>query len=1700
LATETAEASSRRSSINPNNSRRRSISRTRRGSMVGNVQTVETWRQDISERFAWIPGCLLSFWYRQDPTIELDSDPPRCIEPLQFDNPVGHVIAHPYFGNSINLCIVVNCVFMSMEYYEQPQHWTDMISWAEVAFFFVFLGEMITKWIGLGGVCWYFCSPPDVFDFVLVMASVPSAVGTLAGAEGAVNLSVLRLFRMARVLRAFRALRAMKEIIDVVMQAAKAIANLMVFIFVGYVIAGIFTMQLMSGEMADECRNNFDCFGTALITLFIIMSGEDWNSVMYCTWDASVMGGAVVLLWFFFSNFILLNMFSAIILENFALTHMEKVQLQVMVYVNEKRKKFQKEELRIKLEEVEKQTFLENASTEEKNSWFKGKSSLNEKIDFVPEWEVANEDHERKLMEEWEVQQFSGLTETEKEQYCEIVRLEREEAELDTSEEAEKLQDQSEHYEETLNGTSNVNSQIAKAANADQAGTPRLSERELKARAAKSPVINKLKVRILEAKRQGDNEAVAQLKTEMDTEMAAYVEKAREDAEKVDNPSASLSSAEELGYVEKSFYFLEMSGCIRKSCFKISSSAAFEWFIIVIILISSALLAAEPSWDPSATIVTVVAIADPIFLGIFTIEMLIKITACGFVGAPAAYLSDTWNRLDFFCVCMGYCTMLLTFIPPSIARVLRIGRTLRPLRMINKNERIQIVFSALYNSIPAIFSVIILASFMLLLFSIIGMNFFMGKFFICNDGDVAGKADCIGLISAGGAEGDLGFMVPRVWANPGYSFDNVFAGILTLYEITSLEGYIEIIWSATDITEEGMMPKENNHPENCIFFIVFICSVCYFILNLAIGVIIEKFNQMSGRGLLTEQQKLVKDNMLAVLTHDNPPPLVCPTNSFRKLCFKVTTNKWFEYGVLLCILINSGLMASEYYHMSQEHYDILEILNVIFVWIFTVEIVLRIIAQFPTIFFTDAWNIFDFVIVAACLLVMFVQYAGGDSDAKLSSLRPLRLLLIFRVIKRAKGIRLMVTTLLISLPAMINVATLLFLLFFLYAIIGMQMFGNVKFGTEHGLGQHANFRYFGNSMLLLFRVITGENWNLIMKDCMVAWPECTPYATEDVDGMYLPNDCGSEYGSIFYFCSFYAIATYTVMNLFIAIVIDNFSFCYHLESSDISTSVLEDFRKKWYRLSIPEVERRKSAEPKTEWDSKFLAGMYMPKHLIQNLLLSIGAPMGLEDLSEDSMLKFEDVMREIEVVCVPRRGVSYIQLQKILVQLHAGLAPLPIGEYIEASYATADAVRHKAADRINSIARGRLHRNQAKIKKQMKAHGKLKIKVTEANGLRPMDLMGKANPQIRISQGKHQHCSTESRLSTLDPEWGQVFYVDRSPDDHLLVEVLHTENGSNFSGDACPLSFMGAVSIDTHKLQLDERLSQTFDLADPKGTVPTVCEREIIITVHQARGLQIMDSSCFGKGSSDPFVKIRHGETEVETSVRRSTTEPVWGEVLVLGCNPDAGPLQVSVFDYDLVGGSDDMGSGTLEIPTGFQPLERCWMPVTDENGNDAGEVEMSFVWRESRFGSLGLEVTWVSEVESTVAGRLLVNVSHARNLVARDNSIFTSGEGSSDPLVKMAHGQQTRETRCIWNTLTPKWKEKFKFTYDTLHPLMLTIEDFDLAGNDFMGQVEIKLNELVMGRKSSKWHKLESNEPNDSTDFGEIYIEILWKDNYRIS
>ena len=161
---------------------------------------------------------------------------------------------------------------------------------------------------------------------------------------------------------------------------------------------------------------------------------------------------------------------------------------------------------------------------------------------------------------------------------------------------------------------------------------------------------------------------------------------------------------------------------------------------------------------------------------------------------------------------------------------------------------------------------------------------------------------------------------------------------------------------------------------------------------------------------------------------------------------------------------------------------------------------------------------------------------------------------MLRIAGRVSGAQLMLGTLVAALPAMVNISCMLLLLFFIWAVVGVQLFGNVRYGYE--LNEHTNFRNVGNAMLVLTRCVTGENWNGIMHDCAVAPPGCTPFATVK-EGYWMPNDCGSPAASVGYFISFYLIGVVIVMNLFVTVILDNFDFVSNVQVAGARVRVRE---------------------------------------------------------------------------------------------------------------------------------------------------------------------------------------------------------------------------------------------------------------------------------------------------------------------------------------------------------------------------------------------------------------------------------------------------------------------------------------------------------------------------------------------------------------
>ena len=209
-----------------------------------------------------------------------------------------------------------------------------------------------------------------------------------------------------------------------------------------------------------------------------------------------------------------------------------------------------------------------------------------------------------------------------------------------------------------------------------------------------------------------------------------------------------------------------------------------------------------------------------------------------------------------------------------------------------------------------------------------------------------------------------------------------------------------------------------------------------------------------------------------------------------------------------------------YPEISDEHGTILRSLDSIILGLFVFEICLKLISFTPRVheFFKDGWNIFDFVIVSAC----FLPFAGQS----IIVLRLLRVLRIVRLVGTIPELKLIVNTLLKSIPSLGYIGVLLFILFYIYACLGTFLFrGNdpIHFESLH------------ISLLSLFRVATLEDWTDIMYTAIYG---CQNYGYSGMKEL-CENSNAFPFLGWFYFVSFVLLATFVFLNLFIGVIISN---------------------------------------------------------------------------------------------------------------------------------------------------------------------------------------------------------------------------------------------------------------------------------------------------------------------------------------------------------------------------------------------------------------------------------------------------------------------------------------------------------------------------------------------------------------------------------
>ncbi|KAF4796858.1 Sodium channel protein type 9 subunit alpha [Turdus rufiventris] len=525
---------------------------------------------------------------------------------------------------------------------------------------------------------------------------------------------------------------------------------------------------------------------------------------------------------------------------------------------------------------------------------------------------------------------------------------------------------------------------------------------------------------------------------------------------------------------------------LRKTCYKIVEHNWFESFIVFMILLSSGALAFEDIYiEQRKTIRILLEYADKIFTYVFILEMVLKWVAYGF----QTYFTNAWCWLDFLIVDVSLVSLVATalgFSEFGAIKSLRTLRALRPLRALSRFEGMRVVVNALTGAIPSIMNVLLVCLTFWLIFSIMGVNLFAGKFYYCvnttNDEmltpqRVSNKSMCEDMNRT---TGDVR------WKNVKVNFDNVAIGYLSLLQVATFKGWMEIMYAAVDSTE----------------------------------------------------------------------------NKLQGLMFDIVTQQLFDITVMVLICLNMVTMMIETDDQSELMKNILYWINLVFVVLFTGECVFKIFSL-RYYYFTIGWNIFDFVVVILSIIGMFLADVIEKHFLSPTLFRVVRLARIgriLRLIKGAKGIRTLLFALMMSLPALFNIGLLLFLVMFIYAIFGMSNFAYVK--REDGIDDMFNFETFGNSMICLFQITTSAGWNNLLNPILNSGePDCNPNKTHP--GSSVKGDCGNPSVGIFFFVSYIIISFLVVVNMYIAVILENFSVATEESAEPLSEDDFEMFYEVW---------------------------------------------------------------------------------------------------------------------------------------------------------------------------------------------------------------------------------------------------------------------------------------------------------------------------------------------------------------------------------------------------------------------------------------------------------------------------------------------------------------------------------------------------------
>uniref|UniRef100_A0A3P8T329 Voltage-dependent L-type calcium channel subunit alpha n=1 Tax=Amphiprion percula TaxID=161767 RepID=A0A3P8T329_AMPPE len=604
------------------------------------------------------------------------------------------------------------------------------------------------------------------------------------------------------------------------------------------------------------------------------------------------------------------------------------------------------------------------------------------------------------------------------------------------------------------------------------------------------------------------------------------------------------------------FFIFSSTNPFRVFCHKLINHQIFTNLILVFIMLSSVSLAAEDPIRNFSARNIILGYFDYAFTAIFTVEILLKMTAFGAFLHKGAFCRNYFNLLDLLVVGVSLVSFGIQSSAISVVKILRVLRVLRPLRAINRAKGLKHVVQCVFVAIRTIGNIMIVTTLLQFMFACIGVQLFKGKFYQCTDDAKSSPDECKGkYILYNNGDTAMPMVKERIWYNSDFNFDNVLMAMMALFTVSTFEGWPTLLYKAIDSNRENMGPIYNYRIEISIFFIIYIIIIAFFMMNIFVGFVIVTFQEQGEKEYKNCELDKNQRQCVEYALKARPLRRYIPKNPYQYKFWYVVNSTGFEYVMFVLIILNTLCLAIQHHGQSPLFNYAMDILNMVFTGVFTVEMILKLIAFKPRGYVGDAWNVFDALVVIGS--VVDIILSQDSARISITFFRLFRVMRLVKLLSRGEGIRTLLWTFIKSFQALPYVALLIAMLFFIYAVIGMQVFGKIAMVDGTQINRNNNFQTFPQAVLMLFRCATGEAWQEIMLACL-------PGKLCDSESDYNPGEertCGSGF-AIIYFISFYMLCAFLIINLFVAVIMDNFDYLTR-DWSILGPHHLDEFKRIW---------------------------------------------------------------------------------------------------------------------------------------------------------------------------------------------------------------------------------------------------------------------------------------------------------------------------------------------------------------------------------------------------------------------------------------------------------------------------------------------------------------------------------------------------------